>query len=69
MSQTIFLKGDETYLVGDVRYTGEAAGYIPETGLDFILSLQKLMFSHGVIKVDVSIDPIKFMECQRMEVK
>ena len=59
---------EKIYLVGDVRYTEDAKLIYEveskQAPIDFLLSLQALMEEFGVIKLDISIDAFKYINCK-----
>lgn len=55
--------GNILYLVGDVRFTEEVDSLFEnnvDVPTEFLLKLQKVMEDYGVVKIDVSIDAIKY---------
>lgn len=61
-------KENNIYLVGEVKYTDKAK-YLFERGqtkapVEFLLSLQTLMEEFGVVKIDLSTDAFKYVNCK-----
>lgn len=61
-------KINNIYLVGDVKYTDKASP-IYENGqikapVDFLTRLQSLMEEFGVVKIDLSTDAFKYINCK-----
>lgn len=53
----------EMYLIGEVRLSEkgkERYKYTDGPPLEFLMELQTLMDAHGVVKLDISIDPDKY---------
>jgi hypothetical protein len=63
-----YMPQEKIYLVGDVRYTEDAKLIYEveskQAPIDFLLSLQALMEEFGVIKLDISIDAFKYINCK-----
>lgn len=63
-----YMPQEKIYLVGDVRYTEDAKLIYEveskQAPIDFLLSLQSLMEEFGVIKLDISIDAFKYINCK-----
>lgn len=59
---------EKIYLVGDIRYTEKAETiFNPEEtkpAIDFLLALQTLMEEFGVVKIDISTDAYKYVNCK-----
>jgi hypothetical protein len=65
-----YMPQEKIYLVGDVRYTEDAKLIYEveskQAPIDFLLSLQVLMEEFGVIKLDISIDAFKYINCKNL---
>jgi hypothetical protein len=63
-----YMPQEKIYLVGDVRYTEDAKLIYEveskQAPIDFLLSLQAHMEEFGVIKLDISIDAFKYINCK-----
>jgi hypothetical protein len=65
-----YMPQKKIYLVGDVRYTEDAKSIYEveskQAPIDFLLSLQTLMEEFGVIKLDISTDAFKYINCKNL---